>query len=66
MLLWPSCYLKEEHLKGTRSQAGHLKNPAVLEQLVRNEQTYKFLKNVRGSAAYWQDQLYDALAMLRS
>ena len=24
--------------------AGHLQNPAVLEQLVRNEQVYKFLK----------------------
>ena len=31
----------------------------------KNEQAYKFLKNVRGSPAYWQDQLYDVLAMLR-
>ena len=31
----------------------------------RNEQAYKFLKNVRGSPAYWQDQLYDILAMLQ-
>ena len=44
--------------------AGQLQNPAVLQQLVRNEQAYKFLKNVRGSPAYWQDQLYDVLAML--
>ena len=36
----------------------------VVEQLVRNEQAYKFLKNVRGSPAYWQDQLYDVLSML--
>ena len=28
------------------------------------KQAYKFLKNVRGSPAYWQDQLYDVLAML--
>ena len=28
--------------------AGHIQNPAVVEQLVRNEQAYKFLKNVRG------------------
>ena len=45
--------------------AGHLQNPAVVEQLVRKEQAYKFLKNVRGSPAYWQDQLYDVLAMLQ-
>ena len=32
---------------------------------MRNEQPYKFLKNVRGSPAYWQDQLYDVLAMLQ-
>ena len=32
---------------------------------MRNEQAYKFLKNVSGSRAYWQDQLYDVLAMLQ-
>ena len=35
--------------------AGQLQNPAVVEQLVRNEQAYKFLKNVRGPPVYWQD-----------
>ena len=63
MLLWPSCYHEEEHLEGTRFTAGHLQNPAV-EQLVRNEQAYKFLKNARGLPAHWQDQLYNVLAML--
>ena len=42
-------------LGGHKITAGYLQNPAVLEQLVRNEQAYKFLKNVRGSPAYWQD-----------
>ena len=51
-------------LQGHKITAGHLQNPVVLEQLVRNEQAYKFLKNVRGSPAYWQDQLYNVLAML--
>ena len=46
--------------------AGHLQNPALLEQLVRNEQAYTFMKNVSGSPAYWKDQLYDALAMLQT
>ena len=31
--------------------AEHLQNPTVLEQLVRNEQAYKFLRNVRGLPA---------------
>ena len=51
-------------LQGHKITAGQLRNPAVLEQLVRNEQAYKLLKNVRGSPVYWQDQLYDVLAML--
>ena len=49
---------------GHKITAGQLQIPAVLEQLVRNEQAYKFLKNVRGSSSYWQDQLYDILAIL--
>ena len=51
-------------LGGHKITAGQLQNPVVVEQLVRNEQAYKFLKNVRGSPGYWQDQLYDVLAML--
>ena len=49
-------------LGGHKITAGQLRNPAVVEPL-RNEQAYKFLKNVRGSPAYWQEQLYDVLAM---
>ena len=53
-------------LGGHKITAGQLWNPAVLEQLVRNEQAYKFLKNVRGWPACWQDQLSDILAMLQT
>ena len=53
-------------LGGHKIIAGHLWNPTVVEELVRNEQAYKFLKNVRGSSAYWQDQLYDVLAVLQT
>ena len=53
-------------LGGHKTTEEHLQNPTVVEQLVRNEQAYKFLKNVRGSPAYWQDQLYDVLAMLQT
>ena len=52
-------------LGGKKVTAGMLKNPDVLKQLVKTEQAYKFLKNVRGSPAYWQRELYDVLAMLR-
>ena len=65
MLLWPSCYLEEEHLGGHKVTAGQLQNPAVLEQPVRNKQTYNFLRTIRGLPAYLQDQLYDVLAMLQ-
>ena len=58
------CLSQGRTLGGHKITAGQLQNPAVVEQLVRNEQAYKFLKNVRGSPAYWADQLYDVLAML--
>ena len=45
---------------------GLLCSPIALQQLVRNEQTYKFLKNVRSSPAYLQNEMHDVLAMLRS
>ena len=58
------CLSQGRTLGGHKITAGQLRNPAVVEQLVRNEQAYKFLENVRGAPAYWQDQLYDVLAML--
>ena len=58
------CLSQGRTLGGHKITAGQLRNPAVVEQLLRNEQAYKFLKNIRGSPAYWQDQLYDVLAML--
>ena len=46
--------------------AGLLHDPNALQQLIHTEQAYKFLKNICGSPAYWQSELYDVLAMLRS
>ena len=43
--------------------AGLLHNPEAVQQLVRNVQAYKFLTNVRGSPAYWQNMMY-VLAMI--
>ena len=52
-------------LEGQKITAGMLQNPTALQHLVRTEHAYKFLKNIRGSPAYWQHELYDVLAMLR-
>ena len=51
---------------GERITAGMLCNLNAIKQLVRTEQAYTFLKNVCGSSAYWQNELYDVLAMLHS
>ena len=51
---------------GQKITAGMLQNPTALQHLVQTEQAYKFLKNIRGSPAYWQHELYDVLAMLCS
>ena len=53
-------------LNGKMVTAGLLRDPNALQQLIRTEQAYKFLKNIRGSPPYWQSELYDVLAMLRS
>ena len=53
-------------LDGQKITAGMLQKPTALQQLVRGEQAYKFLKNIRGSPAYWQHELYDVLTMLHS
>ena len=53
-------------LNGKNITAGLLRDPESLQQLIRTEQAYKFLKNIRSSPAYWQGELYDVLAMLRS
>ena len=53
-------------LGGQTITAGLLCNPIALQQLVSNEQANKFFKNVRGSPAYWQNEMYDVLAVLRT
>ena len=49
---------------GEKITAEVLHNPNAVKQLVRAEQEYKFLKNVFSSPAYWQNELYNVLAML--
>jgi len=45
--------------------AGLLKTNDSVTQLLKQDQAYKFLKNVRGSPPYWQKVFYDVLAMVR-
>ena len=49
-------------LSGQKVTAGILHNHEALQQLVRTKQAYKFLKNIRGSPAYWQNELYISTA----
>ena len=57
---------KGRTFRGQMVNAGMLKNPGVVQDLICYDQAYKFMKNVRGSPAYWQHQLYEVLAMIRS
>ena len=66
MPIWLCVCHMVELFHGERITAGVLCNPNAVKQLVRTEQAYKFLKNVCGSPAYWQNELYDVLAMLHS
>ena len=45
--------------------AGIAKNADHLHQLIQKDHAFKFLKNVRGSPAYFQQTFYDLLAMIR-
>ena len=53
-------------LGGNKVTAGVLCNPDSVQQLVRDQQAYKFLRNICGSPPYWQHELHDVLAMLHS
>lgn len=46
--------------------AGNLQSMEFRTQLLYTDNAYHFMGNVRGTPAYWQKNLYDVLAMLRS
>ena len=50
---------------GRRITAGLLKSSTAVAELLKTDQTYKFLQNVRGSPPYWQKVFCDVLAMVR-
>ena len=51
--------------RGQTLTAGHLKNPEIVQNMIRIDEAYKFLKNVRRSPTYFQRVMYDVLAMIR-
>ena len=51
---------------GKKLDAGMLKNPQHLHNLVKKDRAYSFLKNIKGSPPYWQKMFYEVLSMIRT
>ena len=45
--------------------AAQARDQTVLNQYVRKDRAYSFMKNIRGSPPYYQRTFYDLLAMIR-
>ena len=58
--------LKRRSSEGRNINAGDMRNFEKVNQLIWKDIAYKFMKNVRGTPAFWQSQLFDTLAMLRT
>ena len=43
-----------------------LKNPQHVQNLLKKDRAYSFLKNIRGSPPYWQKMFYEVLAMIQT
>ena len=63
LALWLS---RGRTLGGNKVTAGVFQNPQYVQQLVRDQQAYRFLRNICGSPPYWQHEVHDVLAMLHS
>ena len=53
---------KPQSRQFTTSQA---RDKVLLNQFVRSDKAYSFMKNIRGSPPYYQRTFYDLLAMIR-
>ena len=51
--------------RGQTLTASSIKDQNVLLQMIQRDDAYRFLKNVRGSPAFFQRVMYDVLAMIR-
>ena len=45
--------------------AGDIQNPTNTDDSLQNN-SYMFMKNIRGTPAYWKDQLLDLLARINT
>ena len=59
------CQTQGRQYRGQTLTAGHLRNSDIVRQMIRSDDAYKFLKNVRGSPAYFQQVMYEVLGMIR-
>ena len=50
--------------RGEALTAGSIRNQQVIKQMIRRDDAYCFLKNVRGTPPYFQKVMYDVLAMI--
>jgi hypothetical protein len=64
LLAAPTLALRK-HKAVTKINAGNLRNAAYVESLVRKNEGYTFLKNLRGSPPYFQQAKKDLFAMIR-
>ena len=51
--------------RGQVLNAGAVRNQQVISEMIQKDYAYRFLKNVRGSPAYFQRVMYDVLGMIR-
>ena len=61
-----SMALKRQTADGRKLTAADMRNCDKVKSMIYKDVAYKFMRNVRGTPAYWQVQLYDTLAMLRT
>ena len=51
--------------RGQMLTAGAVRNQQMMSEMIQKDYAYRFLKNVRGSPAYFQRVMYDVLGMIR-
>ena len=55
---------RERLHRGQVLTAGAVRNQQVISEMIQKDYAYHFLKNVRGSPAYFQRVMYDVLGMI--
>jgi len=48
---------------GTKFNASMIRDSSFVTELVRHDSAFKFMRNVRGTPAYWKSKMFDTLAM---